>query len=82
MSVPCFGAIWSGGVRHPDYIAKERFQERKGEIGRGFGHGKEGKRRWRRLEEGGTPDTWGHVVSDGERGREDAARALAGQAAC
>jgi hypothetical protein len=33
-------------------------------LGRGFGHGKEGKRRWHRLEEEGTPDTWGHVVSD------------------
>jgi hypothetical protein len=63
-------------VRHPAYIAWERFQERKGEDwGADSVGGEQGKEIGRRRgEEQGVPDTWARDVSDG---RERKARARA-----
>jgi hypothetical protein len=54
-----------GCARHLAYIALEWLQVRKVKIGdAGFGGGKQGRRRWRRLEEEGGSDMWARGVSE------------------
>jgi hypothetical protein len=52
----------------PRFYSPKAVLRKEGEdLGGGFGRWRFGKRRDRRLEEGGAPDEWARSVSDGKR---------------